>query len=133
MRNVALLIAGIALVLTGCSAAPTPASTLNPVETVTETTEAEPTVEPLVAETTAPATGEEQFLTYVRENLPANTVIPDATDEQLLAAGEEACDRIAAGESTDDMTLIDGEQRPDGGYYRDSGNIITGARLHLCG
>jgi len=94
------------------------------------------TAAPLTAES---PTGEPQesdaesaFLAMVGESLPENTIIPDATDEQLLAAGMEACERLRAGETSDTITLIEGEQKNGADIYADSGAIITSARLTLC-
>lgn len=92
---------------------------------------------PLVAETPAPSDpggddAEQAFLDYVRENLPTPTSIPDATDEQLLTAGEDACSRLAAGEPADGMVVVDGEQPWENGYYYDSSAIVGGASRYLC-
>lgn len=93
----------------------------------------EETVAPLAAEEpTAAEAGDAAYLAYVRENLPNPTSIPNATDEQLLAAGQEACDRIAAGESTEAMVVVEGEQPWENGTYYDSATIITGASVILC-
>ena len=82
---------------------------------------------------TTDAEGNESlFLEAVRADLPANTQIPDATDQQLLAAGVEACQVLDSNTSPDDMSVIDGETRDGGGYFRDSSVIITAASLYLC-
>ncbi len=120
-----------ALTLTGCAEA---ASNAAENRSSTPTTE---TAAPLVAET---AEAEEPtvtdveatFLDAVRATLPAETQIPDATDEQLLAAGVQACERLAAGESSDAMSLIEGETPNGLGYFTDSGMIITAARQTIC-
>lgn len=67
------------------------------VANVEETTNTTP--EPLVAETPdkSAADADETFIKYVREELPAKTSIPNATDEQLIAAGHDACEQIASG------------------------------------
>lgn len=92
------------------------------------------TAEPLTAEMPAASEDsvEQSFLDYVRESLAANTTIPDATDDQLLSAGAEACDRLAAGETSDTISVIDGEQPNGIGYFEDSGWIVSGARQFLC-
>ncbi|WP_336633654.1 MULTISPECIES: DUF732 domain-containing protein [unclassified Microbacterium] len=88
---------------------------------------------PLTAEAPAEApTGEAAFLEHVRANLPANTQIPSATDPQLLAAGERACEEIAAGADTLTLSLIEGEKPDDSGFYPDSAAIIVAARASLC-
>lgn len=123
----AVLAAVLLLTLTGCASAP-------------ETGAGEAVVSgesaaPLVAETPAEVSvddAEVKFLEQVREKLPAATIIPGATDEQLLAAGTEACERRAAGESSDDITLIDGEERNEGGIFLDSQAIVGVAWTTLC-
>lgn len=91
---------------------------------------------PLVAEPPAPSATtentEDAFLIEVRSRLAKiRTQIPEATDEQLLDAANEACDRIEGGESSAEMSLIEGETQT-GGYFMDSGAIITSARLTMC-
>lgn len=114
------------LLLTGCSST----------EAVGADPSASGTTAPLVAETPSAApTGDAAdaaFLAYVREHLPANTQIPNATDEQLLAAGERACEEIAAGADTLTLSLIDGEHPNGAGSYDDSAAIVVAARANLC-
>ncbi len=91
--------------------------------------------EPLAAETPTAAPedeAEQNFIAWVRDNLRPDNVIPNATDEQLVAAGQDGCEQIRADVAPDDLTVIDGEERDGGGYYRDSSVIITGARMFLC-
>lgn len=107
--------------LAGCSQAPT-----------TEAAEPSASTAPLTAETVAPETGEDVYLAEVREALPSKTVIPNATDEQLLEAGYRACDEIAAGADTLTLSLIQGETEDASGFYPDSAAIITSARTSLC-
>ncbi len=59
-------------------------------------------------------------------------MIPNATDAQLLDAGREACERRAAGEPSETVSVIDGEQQSGLGLYVDSGTIITAAANTLC-
>lgn len=129
-KPIAALALLLALTLTGCASATGNAAEERTAPAVVET------VEPLVAEspTAEPeaASPEPEFITLVRDSLPANTLIPDATDEQLIAAGTEACERLRAGETSDTITLIDGEQKNGADIYADSGAIITSARLTLC-
>lgn len=88
---------------------------------------------PLTAESPAATpSGEAAYLEAVREALPADTVIPDATDEQLLAAGEKACEAIEEGADTMTVSLIKGEPKGEAGYYSDSVAIIVAARASLC-
>ncbi|OIU88667.1 hypothetical protein [Microbacterium sp. AR7-10] len=105
--------------------------------TTTPTPDATESAAPLVAETSAPPTAaenaEDAFLIEARSRLAKiRTQIPDATDAQLLDAAHEACERIEGGESSAEMSLIDGETKSDAGYFMDSGAIITSARLTMC-
>lgn len=116
---------GVVLLLAGCSA---------PTEGSAPGEPAQSSPAPLVAESPAASADESEqaFLDYVRENLPADTVIPDATDEQLLAAGAEACESLAESTDTTNVSLIEGEERNEGGYFYDSSVILTGAATSLC-
>jgi len=110
-----------ALTLTGCASEPGAG-------------EAESAV-PLVAEPPAEVSTDEAelaFLDRVRAELPSNTLIPEATDAQLLAAGWEACDRRASEPVGEDISLIEGEERNEGGIYRDSLVIVGAAWGELC-
>ncbi|WP_417555585.1 DUF732 domain-containing protein [Microbacterium sp.] len=122
----------LAITLTGCTAtADTQPKAF--AAGVQETPATSESPAPLVAET--PSTndgGDAKFLSYVREHLQPSTQIPNATDDQLLSAADDACARMAAGEQTDTMSLIDGEQKDSGGYFYDSGVIITGASMFVC-
>jgi hypothetical protein len=91
-------------------------------------------VEPLTAETPAATDdgSEAAFLAEVRGNLRPDNVIPDATDEQLLAAGYRACEIRATGQATDTISVIDGEEPTRGGYYRDSIQIVQAAATTIC-
>lgn len=131
----AVLAALVALSLTGCAGTGESAP-----EQPTAPAESE-SVAPLVAE--EPATGaseedtseaEASFLEAFRDiQTTYASVIPDATDEQLLEAGYEACERLAAGEASTDISLIDGEQRNTQSLmFLDSVSIIGAAVPHLC-
>lgn len=126
--------AALLLGLVGCSAAPEKAPTEEPAASTEETTEVEPlTAEPVEEETPTPSTPEEAYLVAVRESLdPETTQIPDATDEQLLAAGQDACEQIAAGTEPGEVLVIDGEQPDSVGYYVDSSRIGLRASELLC-
>lgn len=119
------------LALTGCAQGAS-----NP----TEEREAPATVEsaePLVAEEPIEADksdAERAFLEAFR-GIQATyaSVIPEATDEQLLDAGYEACERLAAGEASTDISLIEGEERNvQSEMYLDSVSIVGAAVPHLC-
>ena len=115
------------LTLTGCAGAPESAAS--------EPEQASESAAPLVAEAPAEPEGDEAEQLYVealRGALRPNNVIPDATDEQLIAAGLDACEKLSSGVTGDDLTVIEGEERNSGGYYEDSGVIATQARLFLC-
>lgn len=140
MSRLAAAIAALvlAVTLTGCTAAQTPAqepaSAPQGAEQSPESTPA-----PLVAETPAesdPASDVEvafvEKFHEIRATMPGASQIPDATDEQLIAAGREGCERADAGESTELMSFVEGEEKNGAGYYSDSGAIITAARQTLC-
>ncbi len=91
---------------------------------------------PLVASTPTPSAdgNEAAFLAEVRANLRPDNVIPDATDEQLIAAGHLACTKLdeRASGGPVEFSVIDGEQPDQGGYYRDSIQIINAAAITIC-
>lgn len=89
-------------------------------------------VEPLTAETPASSDDDASFLSTVRSELRSDNVIPNASDEQLLAAGQKACDAIDAGADTLALSLIDGEKTDASGFYPDSAVIIASARATIC-
>lgn len=126
---VGVALAGV-LLLAGCGEA----SGVADAETARESATVE-TAAPLVAET--PPTSDVSntdalYLSYVRDNLPPETQIPDATDEQLFAAGQEACTRLEAGEPMGGMVVVEGEEPWENGYYYDSSAIINGAIQYIC-
>lgn len=128
----------IVLGLTGCSGAveePT-AEPRGLVQSVpSETPDDSETPEPLVAETlSADATPEELFVVEARERLAGlgtASTIPNATDEQLITGGHQACEELTAGTPFNDVTVIDGEERSQGSYL-DSAVIATAGLLHFC-
>jgi hypothetical protein len=125
----------LAVTLTGCSAATSDATEPQAGTQTTQDAPASATPEPLVAQTPSASTSDgsgAEFLAYVHEHLQSTTQIPDATDDQLLSAADDACTRMAAGEPTETMSLIDGEKKDSGGYFYDSGVIITGASMFVC-
>ena len=118
----ALLIVG----LTGCAGG-TDDTTSAP-ETTQESTA------PLVAETSEPATTSEQaYLDLIRPALEINpTDLPESvTDEQLLSAGQVACDQLATGATPEDVRVIENEKPGPSGYV---GSILiaTAAGQELC-
>lgn len=129
-KRIAALAAVLVLTLTGCSGVAESAEEI-PAPLATES------AAPLTAEipaTTDAATDspEKNFLDDVRRNLPRPTAIPDATDEQLLAAGLEACDLIRTGTSPGDVRLVEGEQPNGADIYADSSAIMNSALRALC-
>ena len=131
----AVLAALVALSITGCASAAESAA-----EERTAPAESE-SAAPLVAEEPSTGVSEEDtseaeatFLEVFRDiQTTYASVIPDATDEQLLDAGYEACERLAAGEVSTDISLIEGEERNSQSLmYLDSVSIIGAAVPHLC-
>lgn len=129
----------VAFTLTGCSGAAeeTPREPQAFAQTATEEAAGpEPSGTPAPLEAVEPnaTRDEDAFLTFVRGRLATfPTQIPDATDEQLIAAADVACDRIRGGEPVDRMSVIDGETPSEmGSYFYDSNAIIAGAQMHLC-
>lgn len=136
MKRTVLAVAAatVLLLLAGCTSTTT-------TETVTVTPGAAGTysdgdttveVQPLTAETPAATDAETTFLDTVRAKLRPDNVIPDATDEQLLKAGQEACHELASGTSSDSISVIEGEPTNAMGGYSDSATIVTAARAALC-
>lgn len=119
------------LALTGCGET----ATDQPEGQARAASESAETTAPLVAEEPSAATAEDQeaaFLDEVRDRLSKiRTQIPNVTDAQLLDSARTACARLDAGESGENMTLIEDEQLTNG-YYMDSGAIIIAARLTMC-
>lgn len=128
MRTRAGVIAAVVIsfALTGCSGT---------VQAEPEGTEGTPPAAstPLTAESPAAApSGQQAFVDAVRASLPAETQIPNATDDQLIEVGQRACAELAAGSDTTVLSLIAGEQPSEVGYFRDSQAIITAAATTLC-
>lgn len=113
------------VLLAGCSAPTTP-------DTASPSDQASPA--PLVASTPAAEEpgadeAEQVFLTEVRSRL---TQTSDASDEQLIAAGHDACDQWAAGVAPEDQRHIEGEQPSGSGRYRESLAITLWAAETFC-
>lgn len=90
---------------------------------------------PLVADVTeAPADSvEAQYLEHLRRALEGSggNSIPDATDEQLIAAGHEACEQMAAGATYGDVRVVDDEPETEVGF-KDSNRIAATASIYFC-
>lgn len=129
------------LLLTGCSAATQENVSVNN-GTSASAVQDEPAA-PLVAETpdapsaTSENSPEGAYLAAIKEAragkiLTQKTQIPDATDAQLLSAGQAACVKIAAGEPSETISVIEGETRDAAGYFTDSSAITGAATKTLC-
>ncbi|MFK4789855.1 DUF732 domain-containing protein [Microbacterium sp. ZW T5_56] len=133
-------VGALVLALTACSGGTEPeanagtadATPITIAEPTTEASTATETVPPLVAETPSAATADADYLAFVRGDLVPNTGIRNATDEQLIAAGHDACDQIWAGAAAGDLRLVEGEEPQPSGYFADSGSIVTGALNFYC-
>lgn len=88
---------------------------------------------PLAAE--SPANDVEAlFLAEARDRLTglgSATTIPNATDEQLIAAGHQACEALIAQQPFNDVSVIEGEQRVQGSFL-DSAAIASAGILYFC-
>ncbi|MDR2294678.1 MAG: DUF732 domain-containing protein [Microbacterium sp.] len=141
-RLIAAAAAVLLLALTGCSAAAEPQSGYvvesdpEPVETL-----ASSPAPPLVAESPAAGTDEtaktpeSEYLREVRAQMeqPISQIPKDATDDQLLAAADKACELMRAGTVMSEIQLIDGETpNPSTNNLRDSGVMADAANRHLC-
>ncbi|WP_426325704.1 DUF732 domain-containing protein [Microbacterium sp. E-13] len=127
-RSLTTAVAIAAMVLLGACSAPAGVS-------YSAEKEAQPAVvsTPVAKAPPAPSASDAEFLADVRERQSAfATQIPDASDEQLLALGAEACEQLAAGVDTSALSLIPGESANVLGTFNDSAAVITSARVHLC-
>lgn len=128
---IAATAAVLLLALTGCTG--TPASTSSGLPVMSDSATQWPTAspEPLVAETQQPAaaSGDEQFLKDVRKALTngRQTQIPNASDEQLIKAGRDACAASASGTPDGQISVVQGESAGDGSL-RDTDIILMIAR-----
>ena len=138
--RLALVGAVLLLALTGCSESVANAGDgrVGPAaESASPTPEATATTspEPIVAKPVDGAEpNEAAFIEFVRGRLATfPSQIPDVTDEQLMAAAADACERIRGGESVEGMSVIEDEVPSEaGGYFYDSNAIIAGAQMHIC-
>lgn len=77
-------------------------------------------------------TPESAYLSEVRAVLPEDSLIPDATDGQLLNAAQDACEQMAAGKDFSQVSVIAGEQMNDLEVYPESALIAAVARKTIC-
>lgn len=75
---------------------------------------------------------DEAFLKYVDDELLPDTGIADFSDDQLIAAGHDACEQIENGVPFEDVRVIDGEEPAKSGYYMDSSTLMNGALYSYC-
>lgn len=137
--RITAIAAVLLLTLAGCSAAPVPPEPNYPVSETAET-EVSETVAPLVAETSEAEVSEftEPEDAYLREihaqmEQPISQIPPAATDDQLLAAADKACELMAAGTEFSEITVLEGETRLEAtNDYRDSATIADAAQRNLC-
>lgn len=137
MKRVLFAASAVALlVLVGCSASPAaePSAAVRPSTVPTDSGSPAPLVAQTPEETASAAasTPEGAFLSGVRDVLPADTLIPDATDAQLLAAGAAACEQMAAGTDFSQVSVIEGEKMNDLEVYPESALIAAVARKTIC-
>ena len=128
--------AALLLLLVGCSASgESEGVTLSaaPVMTASEAPAAPLTAEtPATAASDASTTPEAAFLAKIRDVLPDDTSIPNASDDQLVAAAYDACNQMATGLDSTLVSVINGEQKDSLGYYRDSARIGSVAKQTIC-
>ncbi|MFF8186117.1 DUF732 domain-containing protein [Microbacterium sp. NPDC016588] len=91
-----------------------------------------PAVADPTATATPPGTPETDFLTIVRANTPAGSPLAGVPDEQVVAAGNAACERLGAGDAPETITVIDGEQPDDAGGFPESSVIVDAATRTMC-
>jgi hypothetical protein len=123
---------GVALLLAlaGCAAPATETAPEPEVEVSEEATDE------LVAETPEvedALTPEDAYLEMLRPGIEASstTQIGNATDDQLIQAGHDACEQLADGTDSFDVRVVEGEQPTEVGYA-DSFRIAAVALEHLC-
>lgn len=129
-----LSVTGLLLIaLTGCSGGTDSAGEQRTAPTTSESETPEESAAPLTAETADPETtdADEVFLAYVRDVLVPQSQITDATDQQLIDAGHEACAQLEAGVAYEDVRVVEGEQPLNDTYY-DSSAVMNGAITAYC-
>lgn len=136
-------VAGVALVGGGAYAVtqipgdePTTSATTEP--GVIDTPAADPSSTPApqvtAGEPVSPSTEDADalFLAEVADRIRPTTQIADVPDEDLIAAGHQACEQIEAGVALEDLRLVEGEQPGVGGYYLDTSAIFNSALIAYC-
>lgn len=115
------------LALTGCASGTTEEPAPKP--TAQETAPA-----PLVAEETAPeaSTPEAAYLELVRQYENRDKLFAEASDTDLIAAGEDACQQLSEGKDLRDVRVVQGEEPDTVGIYGSSSAIAGAAQDFLC-
>lgn len=133
--TVAALAAVLMLGLAGCAESAGAASTERAAAENHEAAALHETAEPLVADTTEPVERgtDAAYLSHLREALAGSggNSIPDATDEQLVAAGRDACAQMSNGVALEDVRVIEDEPMTGVGF-KDSLRIAAVAATHFC-
>lgn len=109
-------------------------------ETATPADEPKPFAAPLTAteapetpDAGAPEVDESAYITQLRDALDINGAgsVADASDAQLIAAGNEACQQMRDGAGIKEVRVIENEPESEVGYV-DSRLIAAVASVHLC-
>lgn len=136
--TIAAMAAVLLLTLTGCAGSPdeTPSEPQSVAQATSEApapaeTDADEIPLSVTPTTGAPTTPEEIFLARIRAGF-AGTEIVDATDEQLLATGELACEQLADGVHFKDVKVVEGDVRVADDWYQYSGGFTTLGGTFLC-
>ena len=138
MPKVTAAVAALIVILALAGCADSGEQTISSERSSASSATEEETPTPLVAETAEPsAIGDDtdlEFADYVRSELALlpQTGIADATDDQLVAAGQDACEQLLEGVDSESIRLVEGEQASAGGYYMDTLTIVDGARRYYC-
>lgn len=134
MKKVTAVIAVLlALTLTGCAGSGNEAGDERTAPVMSDSATPEETAAPLTAETAEPEAtdADSVFLAYVRDALIPQSQITNATDEQLINAGHEACVQLESGVAYEDVRVVEGEQ-PMNDIYYDSSAVMNGAITAYC-
>jgi hypothetical protein len=131
----AVLAALVVVALTGCAGSAPGAGDERAAPAATESATPVESAVPLSAEAAAPEISDADtvFLAYVRKTLLPDTQIPNATDQQLIDAGHEACRQLETGVALEDVRVVEGETaHPSTGAFYDTSAILSGAILSYC-
>ncbi|MER7522640.1 DUF732 domain-containing protein [Microbacterium oxydans] len=133
--TIAAIAAVVLLALTGCAESAGNATAERSAAEASSPATPSQTPEPLVAETPAASTtADVLFVAEARDRLSSlgtATTIPNATDEQLIAAGREACEALLSQTPFADVSVIESEERVQGSFL-DSTAIASAGILYFC-